>query len=192
MARIFYQCQRSPIFQFFSWKLHEIYSKFTLLTKLIKNVFLDRRRKFAVRVHQSSSPLSHKNIAFRYSGKYHDVYIREKKKKNEKRCPKWHLVVDKNFKDFVFSDGSDLQVYSVVTLLRAAPFGSLDYRGCKCHNFVNEYNGHWLQNSNIRYCTKETLYGLLQLTTATTCAFLIAKVFLFDVRVQSLYIGFFL
>ncbi|XP_043804329.1 steroidogenic acute regulatory protein-like isoform X1 [Apis laboriosa] len=63
------------------------------------------------------------------------------------------FVGDRDFKDFIFSDGSDLQVYSVVALLCAASFGSLDYCSCKCHNL---------------------------LTTATTCAFLIAKVFLFD------------
>ncbi|XP_016906212.1 steroidogenic acute regulatory protein-like isoform X3 [Apis cerana] len=47
----------------------------------------------------------------------------------------------------------DIVVYSVVALLCAASFGSLDYCSCKCHNL---------------------------LTTATTCAFLITKVFLFD------------
>lgn len=31
----------------------------------------------------------------------------------------------------MFSDGSDLQVYSVAALLRAAPRGPLDICGCK-------------------------------------------------------------
>ena len=68
------------------------------------------------------------------------TFILKENKKNVRNDIQ--LVVDRNFKDFIFSDGSDLQVYSVVTLLRAAPFGSLDYRGCKCRSFVNDYNRH--------------------------------------------------
>ncbi|XP_031774775.1 steroidogenic acute regulatory protein-like isoform X3 [Apis florea] len=45
------------------------------------------------------------------------------------------FVGDRDFKDFIFSDGSDLQVYSVVALLCAASFGSLDYCSFNnCHN----------------------------------------------------------
>ncbi|XP_006571183.1 steroidogenic acute regulatory protein, mitochondrial isoform X3 [Apis mellifera] len=43
------------------------------------------------------------------------------------------FVGDRDFKDFIFSDGSDLQVYSVVALLCAASFGSLDY----CSYFID-------------------------------------------------------
>lgn len=50
------------------------------------------------------------------------------------------FVGNRDYTDFISSDGSDLQVYGVAAVLCDAPFGPLGYCSRKCNSFVNGSN----------------------------------------------------
>lgn len=96
-------------------------------------IFADCRRKFKYSFRKSGAALSYKDIFVWHSGKYIVSSIsNELNNEMTTVCRNILLFIgSRDFTDFIFSDGSDLQVHGLVALLRVAPSKSLDHCSCE-------------------------------------------------------------